>query len=104
MDSKVSDPSIHFPRDYSLTGPLNKQAVEIGLANAEWYKTEIPRARMKELMKRSDGPATRDTLLWLGLMLLTAGLGVYLWPSWWCAPFFFIYGILYGSASDSRWH
>lgn len=104
MDSKVSDPSIHFPRDYSLTGPLNKQAVEIGLANAEWYKTEIPRARMKELMKRSDGPATRDTLLWLGLMLLTAGFGVYLWPSWWCAPFFFIYGILYGSASDSRWH
>ena len=81
MNEHVSNPSVHFPRDYSLTGPLNQQAVEIGLANAEWYKTEIPRARMKELMKRSDGPATRDTLLWFGLMILTAAIGSYLWPS-----------------------
>jgi fatty acid desaturase len=81
-----------FPRDYSLTGPLNTQAIDIGLANADWYKTDIPRARMKELMKRSDGPATRDTILWLGLMVLTAGIGAMLWPSWWCVPFFFIYG------------
>ena len=93
-----------FPRDYSLTGPLNAQAIDIGLANAEWYKTEIPRARMKELMKRSDGPATRDTILWLGLMLLSAGIGAILWPSWWCAPFFFVYGILYSAGGDSRWH
>lgn len=94
----------HHPRDYSLTGPLNKQAVEIGLANAEWYKTDIPRARMKELMQRSDGPATRDTIIWIGAMLITAALGVWLWPSLWAAPFFMIYGVLYGSASDSRWH
>lgn len=104
MNEHVSTPSTHYPRDYSLTGPLNKQAVEIGLANAEWYKTDIPRARMKELMKRSDGPATRDTLLWFGLMILTAALGSYLWPTMWCAPFFLVYGVLYGSASDSRWH
>lgn len=62
----------HHPRDYSLTGPLNKQAVDIGLANAEWYKTDIPRARMKELMQRSDGPATRDTAIWIGAMIVTA--------------------------------
>src|SRR6185503_9133332 len=24
--------------------------------------------------------------------------------SWWCVPFFFAYGVLYGSSSDSRWH
>ena len=65
----------NFPRDYSLTGPLNRQALDIGLANADWYKTEIPRARMKELMQRSDGPATRDTILWIGFMILFAGLG-----------------------------
>jgi hypothetical protein len=29
-------------RDYSLAGLLNARAVEIGLANAEWYRTEIP--------------------------------------------------------------
>ena len=93
-----------FPRDYSLTGPLNRQALDIGLANADWYKTEIPRARMKELMQRSDGPATRDTILWIGFMILFAGLGAYLWPSPWSIPFFMAYGVLYGSGGDSRWH
>lgn len=92
------------PRDYSLTGPLNAQAVEAGLANAEWYKSAISRARMKELMKRSDGPATRDTILWIGLMIITAALGAYFWGTLWCIPFFFVYGILYGSGGDSRWH
>ncbi len=55
-------------------------------------------------MVKSDAIATRDTALWLGLMVLTGGLGVMLWPSWWSAPFWVAYGVLYGSASDSRWH
>jgi fatty acid desaturase len=93
-----------FPRDYSLTGPLNARAVQIGLANAEWYKSDISRARMKELMQRSDGPATRDTILWIGLMILTGGLGATFWGTWWCVPFFVVYGVLYGSGGDSRWH
>jgi fatty acid desaturase len=91
-------------RDYSLTGPLNARSQETGLANADWYRTPIPRARMKELMQRSDGPATRDTLLWIGLLVLTGGLGAWFWGSWWCVPFFLVYGVLYGSAGDSRWH
>lgn len=91
-------------RDYSLTGPLNVRAQQIGLANADWYRTPIPRARMKELMQRSDGPATRDTILWIGLLIATGGLGAYFWGSWLCVPFFIVYGVLYGSAGDSRWH
>jgi fatty acid desaturase len=93
-----------FPRDYSLTGPLNARAVQVGLANAEWYKTSIPRARMKELMQRSDGPATRDTILWIGGLIVCGALGAYFWGTWWCVPFFAIYGVLYGSGGDSRWH
>jgi len=92
------------PRDYSLTGPLNQHAVEAGLANAEWYHTPIPRAQMKDLMRRDDEPATRDTLIWLGLMVVFGGLGVLLWGSWLCVPFFLAYGVLYGSSGDSRWH
>lgn len=91
-------------RDYSLLGPENARAVERGLANANWYKTNIPRKRMKELMQRSDGPATRDTALWLGLMVLFAGIGIALWGSLWAIPFFLAYGVLYGSGGDSRWH
>jgi len=96
--------SAPYPRNYSLEGPLNERAKQIGLANAEWYKTEIPRARMKELMQRSDGPATRDTLIWIGALIVTGALGAYFWSTWWCVPFFIVYGVLYGSAGDSRWH
>ncbi len=91
-------------RDYSLLGPDAKCAVETGLAAAEWYHTDVPRKEMKALMQRSDAPAIRDTILWLGGMVLFAGIGIALWPSWWSAPFWLAYAVLYGSASDSRWH
>jgi fatty acid desaturase len=91
-------------RDYSLLGLSGKRAVETGLAAAEWYHTEIPRKQMKDLMKREDGPAIRDTAIWLGSMLVSGALGGYFWGSLICVPFFLIYGVLYGSASDSRWH
>ncbi len=92
------------PRDYSLSGPENARAIAAGLANAEWYQTTIPRSRMKDLMRRDDGPATRDTVVWLGALAVTGALGAVFWGSWACAPFFLVYGVLYGSAGDSRWH
>ncbi|MDQ2704260.1 MAG: fatty acid desaturase family protein [Pseudomonadota bacterium] len=91
-------------RDYDLMGESGRRAVETGLAAAEWYHTEIPRKQMKELMQRSDGPALRDTAIWLGVMALSAAGGIWFWGTWWCVPFFFVYGVLYGSSGDSRWH
>jgi fatty acid desaturase len=91
-------------RDYSLTGLDGRRAEEAGLAGAEWYACPIPRKRMKELMRRSDQPAIRDTAIWLGAMALLGGLGAWFWGSWLAVPFFLCYGVLYGSASDSRWH
>lgn len=91
-------------RDYSLVGESTRRAIETGLASAEWYHTEVPRKVMKELMQRSDGPAIRDTLLWIALILGSAGGAIYFWGTWWCVPFFAVYGVLYGSSSDSRWH
>ena len=91
-------------RDYSMLGPDARRAVETGLAAAEWYHTDIPRKEMKELMKRADGPAIRDTILLFAAMALFAGIGIALWPGWWSAPFWLAYGVLYGSAMDSRWH
>jgi fatty acid desaturase len=91
-------------RDYSLTGEEAKRAVANGLAGAKWYASSIPRKRMKELMARSDGPALRDTALWLGLTALVGALGIYTWGTWAAVPVFIVYGVLYGSASDSRWH
>lgn len=91
-------------RDYSLLGEDARQAVAVGLAAAEWYHTDVPRKEMKALMAREDGPAIRDTLILLGAMILFAAAGIALWPTWWSAPFWLAYGVLYGSAMDSRWH
>jgi fatty acid desaturase len=89
---------------YSLSGQENRAAVNAGLAGAGWFRSAVPRKRMKELMRRSDGPAIRDTAIWIGLMVTFAGLGIATWGSWWALPCFLAYGILYGSSSDSRWH
>jgi len=94
----------YAPRDYSLTGPENERAIKAGLASAQWYHSDLPRKLMKELMQRRDGPATRDTAIWLGLMGLMALGGIAFWGSWAALPFFAVYGVLYGSACDSRWH
>ena len=91
-------------REYDLLGPSAKRAVDIGLASAEWYHSDVSRAEMKDLMRRSDGPALRDTLIYYGAMIVLAGIGIALWPSWWSAPFWLVYGVLYASGADSRWH
>ncbi len=91
-------------RDYSLTGPSSQRAVEIGLASAEWYHSDVPRKVMKDLMQRRDGPAIRDTALWIGLLAATGAGGAWFWGTWAAVPFFLVYGVLYGSACDSRWH
>jgi fatty acid desaturase len=91
-------------RDYSLAGESTKSALENGLANAEWYRTEVSRKALKELMQRSDTVAFRESILWIVLIALSAAGGIAFWGSWWCVPFFFVYGVLYGSSSDSRWH
>jgi len=91
-------------RDYSLVGRDTRAAIESGLASAEWYHTDIPRKMMKELMQRRDGPAIRDTIIWLAAIAFSAWGGIYFWGTWWCVPFFLVYGTLYGSSSDARWH
>ena len=101
----LASPTANYAhRDYSMLGLESSEAVKAGLKSAEWYHTDIPRKDIKELMKRVDGPAIRDTLIWLGLMVVFAALAIYLWPSWWAALPLLAYGVLYGSATDSRWH
>ena len=91
-------------RDYSLVGAEAEKAVAKGLASGAWYRTDIPRKQMKELMQRSDGPAIRDTVIWIAAIIISAAGGIWFWGTWWCFPFFFVYGTLYGSSSDARWH
>ena len=90
--------------DYSLTGPSARRAIEQGLAEADWYRSPVPRDRLRELLQRRDGPAIRDTLLWFASLALTGWASVALWGSWWVVPVYLLYAVLYATASDSRWH
>ena len=97
--------AIHLS-DYSLVGKDTALAIEKGLAEATWYASPVPKERMRELLQRRDWPALRDTVLWFALILASGWAGYRLWQagSWWAAAPFLIYGVLYASTSDSRWH
>ncbi|MGA2066973.1 MAG: NADH:ubiquinone reductase (Na(+)-transporting) subunit F [Thermoguttaceae bacterium] len=90
--------------DYSLVGTDTALAIEKGLAEAAWYASPVPRHKLRELLERRDGPAIRDTLLWLALIIACGVCGFMLWGTWWAVVPFAIYGVLYASTSDSRWH
>ncbi len=96
--------TLFVPRDCSLTGRQAQHAIGAGLASAEWYHSEVPRKLMKDMMQRRDGPALRDTAIWFGLLILSGMGGVLTWGTGWAVPFLAVYGVLYGSACDSRWH
>jgi Na(+)-translocating NADH:ubiquinone oxidoreductase F subunit len=90
--------------DYSLTGVNAALAVEKGLAEADWYQCPVPRATMRQLLERRDGPAIRDTVLWFGLIFSFAYLTWRLRGTWWAVLPYVTYAVLYASTSDSRWH
>jgi MocE subfamily Rieske [2Fe-2S] domain protein len=91
-------------RDYRLTGRDTVKAIQAGLAEATWYTSPVPRETLRELLERKDGPAIRDTAIWLVLIIGSGAAGFALWGSWWAIIPFMVYGVLYASTSDSRWH
>ena len=90
--------------DYSLTGEESHRAIERGLAEAEWYQCPVPRATMRKLLERRNGPAIRDTINRFALIIGHAELTCYLWVTWWAVLPYLAYATLYASTSDSRWH
>ncbi|MDB4384787.1 NADH:ubiquinone reductase (Na(+)-transporting) subunit F [Opitutaceae bacterium] len=98
----IATPPEHL--DYSLTGENATRAVELGLAEADWYQSPVPRAEMRRLLARRDGPAIRDTLIWFAIIIGSAGATIALWGSWWATLPYLTYAVIYGSTSDSRWH
>jgi Na+-transporting NADH:ubiquinone oxidoreductase subunit F len=89
---------------YVLSKENSERALAKGLAEATWYRTPVPTAEIRQLLERRDGPAIRDTLLWFA-MIFAAGYWAYRWwGRWWAVLPFAIYGALYASSSDSRWH
>ena len=93
---------------YALGTSEGAKAVAAGLAGGStWFRSAVPRRRLKELMRREDETATKDTALWLGSLVATGAVGGTLLAKGHpllATPVLAAYGVLYGTASDSRWH
>ena len=88
---------------YSLQKQKNSDD-RLSSKGARWYKPKVDPQEIRVLMQKSDARAFKDTIIWFLGLGISGYLAVLLWPSVWSIPFWFIYGVLYGSASDSRWH
>ena len=89
---------------YSLAEAEKLQTIDYHLKAPRWYKPKVDPQEIRVLMQKSDARALKDTIIWFLGLGISGYLAVLLWPSVWSIPFWFIYGVLYGSASDSRWH
>ena len=47
-------------------------------ASPNWYRTKVDPAAIRALMVKSDAIALRDTVIWLGAMIITATIGIIL--------------------------
>lgn len=102
---RAADPRARH-QAYRLIGGAGEAAVAAGLAGAVWYKCAVPRATMKALMQRSDAAAIRDTLIWYAAIIASGIVAGFAWHvhSLWAIPAFLLYGTIYCSPADSRWH
>lgn len=91
-------------RDYSLVGTESQKVIDMGLTDAEWYQSPVPREKIRELLERKNGPAIHDTLIWFGLLFGSGYLVFIWWGSWLAVLPYIVYSALYASTSDSRWH
>ncbi|MFO1056527.1 MAG: fatty acid desaturase family protein [Dongiaceae bacterium] len=74
-----------------------------GPAGDGWYRCRIPRAALKQLMRRSDAAGLANFGPWIVLLAGSGWLAWLSWGSWWAVPAFLLYGTLYTS-SDAHWH
>lgn len=96
--------TLNSRRDYALTRQNQQHAKQLGLVDADWYRSPIAPEEMAKLLQRRNWPAIRDTLLWFAILISSGALGAYLWPSPWAIVPFLVYGVIYATTSDSRWH
>ena len=93
-----------MPNEYLLSAHAQRAAVDTKTIAPNWFRPTVDPLAVRKLMQKSDAIALRDTIIWLGAMAIAGTIAVMLWPSWWSAPFWIVYGVLYGSGADSRWH
>jgi fatty acid desaturase len=93
-------------KNYRLTGGVDTTTLLTDDAFAveqKWFSPQLDRKILKRLIQRSNATALRDFGVWLALLIASGAGAVLTWGTWWCVPFFAIYGVLY-AASEHRHH
>src|SRR4051794_6449322 len=85
---------------YRLVGGAGESALAAGLVNGAWYRCPVPRPVLKDLMKRADGRAIRDTLLWSALVIVAGALMWAVRDTGWFVAAFLLYAALYCGPAD----
>jgi len=83
--------------------PQSENETRMAQPTDDWYRPDIPRKELKQLMARGDGKGLANFSLWLACL---AGSGYFAYASVgsdWVLPAFFLYGTIYSSC-DARWH
>ena len=78
---------------YQLSVDTGRLAIENGTANPKWFRPDVDPHNIRNLMQKSDAIAIRDTAIWLGMMIVSAGCAVALWPSVWSVPLWVCSGL-----------
>ena len=91
-------------RDYGLNGEETRRAREKGLVSAEWCRSQVPRARLRELMRRRNFPGLWHLFLWYALIVGFGVLTWLAWGTWWVVPAYLAYCTILTGSSDPRWH
>jgi fatty acid desaturase len=69
----------------------------------DWYRPQISRKELKDLMQRDDTKGLIDFALWGLCLVASAWLAYASLGTLWVIPAFFLYGTIYSSC-DARWH
>jgi fatty acid desaturase len=69
----------------------------------DWYRPEIPRKELKQLMARDDRRGLVNFGTWFASLASSGYLAYISVGSHWAIPAFFLYGTIYSSC-DARWH
>ena len=91
-------------KNYELTGnaggasTLAEDGIETPVER-EWFTPTVARSDLKRLMRRADSPAIWNFVLWIGLMVLIAGLTIATWGSAWGIFWLIVYSTVHQSAT-----
>ena len=68
-----------------------------------WYKPSVDKKIIKELSKRSNWAGIKHFSIYFTSLFIFGFLAVKYWGTFWCIPFFIIYGTIW-AYSISNWH